>query len=230
MFTWFDITILAIITASSMLGAYGGLIKLTIRLLGFIFSVLFAYYLSLYIAEIITRYFINHIALIITSGVISYIISLILCSFLTHQFLLIISFISGGIIDKSLGLAVGMLRGMIICLFIFLVLIIFFSGSYLQAKTLKDVIQNTNIDKYPKWLKESATTPYLDNLSKNLIKTLPQNSLESIKLPIKSEIVDTTNVLKESQSTEPPNKIEKLPEELRQELDEVLSQELEKDD
>ncbi len=223
MFTWFDITILAIITASSMLGAYGGIIKLTIRLLGFIFSVLFAYYLSLYIAEIITRYFINHIALIITSGVISYIISLILCSFLTHQFLLIISFISGGIIDKSLGLAVGMLRGMIICLFIFLALIIFFSGSYLQAKTLKDVIQNTNIDKYPKWLKESATTPYLDNLSKNLIKTLPQNSLESIKLPIKSEIVDTTNVLKESQSTESPNKIEKLPEDLRQELDEVLS-------
>ncbi len=230
MFTWFDITILAIITASSMLGAYGGLIKLTISLLGFIFSILFAYYLSLYITEIITQYFINHIALILTSGIISYVISLILCSFLTRQFLLMISFISGGIIDKSLGLAVGMLRGTIICLFIFLVLTIFFSGSYLQAKTLKDVIQNTTIDKYPEWLKESATTPYLDNLSKNLIKTLPQNSLESIKLPIKSEIVDTTNVLKKSQSTESPNKMEKLPEDLRQELDEVLSQELEKHD
>ncbi|MDR0296880.1 MAG: CvpA family protein [Rickettsia sp.] len=230
MFTWFDIIILAIITTSSMLGAYGGLVKLTISLLSFIFSILFAYYLSLYVTETITRYFINHIALIITSGVISYIISLILCSFLTHQFLLMISFISGGIIDKSLGLAVGMLRGTIICLFMFLVLTIFFSGSYFQAKTLKDVIQNTTIDKYPKWLKESTTTPYLDNLSKNLIKTLPQNSLESIKLPIKSEIIDATNVLKESQFTESPNKMEKLSEDLRQELDEVLSKKIQNND
>lgn len=223
MFTWFDITILAIITASSMLGAYGGLVKLTISLLGFIFSIIFAYYLSPYVTEIITQYFINNIALVITSGVISYIMSLILCSFLTRKFLLMISVISGGIIDRTLGLVVGMLRGTIICLFIFLVLTIFFSGSYLQAKTLKDVIQNTTIDKYPEWLKESMTTTYLDNLKKNLIKTLPQNSLESIKLPIKSEIVDTTNVLKESQSTESPNKVEELPEVLKQELDEVLS-------
>ncbi|MDN3029993.1 MAG: hypothetical protein QMO91_01280 [Candidatus Tisiphia sp.] len=91
-------------------------------------------------------------------------------------------------------------------------------------------MQNTTIDKYPEWLKESTTTPYLDQLSKNFIKTLPQNSLESIKLPIKSEIIDTTNVLKKSQPNEYPDKVEKLPEELRQELDEVLSQELEKDD
>ncbi|WP_425362607.1 CvpA family protein [Candidatus Tisiphia endosymbiont of Hybos culiciformis] len=230
MFTWFDITILAIITASSMLGAYRGLVKLTISLLGFIFSIIFAYYLSPYITKIITPYFINHIALVISSGIISYIISWILCSFLTNKFLLMISVISGGLIDRVLGLGVGMFRGMIICLFLFLILTIFFSGSYLQAKTLKDVMQNTTIDKYPEWLKESATTPYLDNLSKNFIKTLPQNSLESIKLPIKSENIDTTNVLKESQSKESPNKMKKLSEDLRQELDEVLSQELEKND
>ncbi|WP_375318737.1 CvpA family protein [Candidatus Tisiphia endosymbiont of Oplodontha viridula] len=230
MFTWFDIIILAIITASSMLGVYGGLIKLTINLLCFIFSILFAYYLSPYITEIVTRYFVNHVALVISSGIISYIISWIVCSFLTHKFLLIISVISGGVIDRTLGLAVGMLRGMIICLFLFLILTILFSGSYLQAKTLKDIIQNTTIDKYPEWLKESATTPYLDNLSKNLIRTLPQDSLESIKLPIKSEIIDTTNVLKESQSKESSNKVKKLPEDLRQELNEVLFQELEKND
>ncbi|WP_250311137.1 CvpA family protein [Rickettsia endosymbiont of Oedothorax gibbosus] len=230
MFTWFDITILAIITASSMLGAYRGLAKVTISLLGFIFSIILAYYLSSYINEVISRYFINHIALVISSGSISYIISWSVCSFLTHKFLLMIAFISGGVVDRTLGLGVGVFRGMIICLFLFLVLTIFFSGSYLQAKTLKDVMQNTTIDKYPEWLKESTTTPYLDQLSKNFIKTLPQNSLESIKLPIKSEIIDTTNVLKKSQSNEYLDKVEKLPEELRQELDEVLSQELEKDD
>lgn len=131
MFTWFDIIILAIITTSSMLGAYGGIIKLTISLLGFIVSILFAYYLSPYTISIITRYFNNHITLVVTSGIISYIISLIICSFVTRKFLLMISIISGGVIDRSLGLAAGMFRSMIICLCIFLVLTIFFSDSYL---------------------------------------------------------------------------------------------------
>ncbi|WP_342279009.1 MULTISPECIES: CvpA family protein [unclassified Candidatus Tisiphia] len=230
MFTWFDIIILAIITTSSMLGAYGGIIKLTISLLGFIVSILFAYYLSPYTISIITRYFNNHIALVVTSGIISYIISLIICSFVTRKFLLMISIISGGVIDRSIGLAAGMFRGMIICLCIFLVLTIFFSDSYLQAETLKDVIQNTTIDKYPKWLKESVTTSYLDNLSKNLIRTLPQDSLESIKLPKKSKIIDTTNVLEKSQSQESPNKVKQLPEDLMQELDEVLSKKVENHD
>ncbi|UCM92438.1 CvpA family protein [Candidatus Tisiphia endosymbiont of Melanophora roralis] len=141
-----------------------------------------------------------------------------------------ISIISGGVIDRSIGLAAGMFRGMIICLCIFLVLTIFFSDSYLQAETLKDVIQNTTIDKYPKWLKESVTTSYLDNLSKNLIRTLPQDSLESIKLPKKSKIIDTTNVLEKSQSQESPNKVKQLPEDLMQELDEVLSKKIENHD
>lgn len=91
-------------------------------------------------------------------------------------------------------------------------------------------MQNTTIDKYPKWLKESVTTSYLDNLSKNLIRTLPQDSLESIKLPKKLKIIDTTNVLEKSQSQESPNKVKQLPEDLMQELDEVLSKKVKNHD
>ncbi len=199
MFTWFDIIILMIITTSSMFGVYEGMVKFTISLLGFILSMFFTYCLFSYISGTISQYFINNIVLLITSGIISYIISWIICSFLTCKFLLMISVISGGVIDRSLGLIVGMLRGTIICLCIFLVLKIFFSDIYLQAKTLKDVIHNTTMDKYPQWLKESMITPYLDNLSKDLIEIILQDDLKFIKkLPQKSEIIDSMYMLKRS--------------------------------
>lgn len=224
MFTWFDIIILTIITTSSMLGLYGGIVKLTTNLIGFIASIIISYYLYQYSVEIIGEYITNQVGMRITSGVVSYIISLIICSLLTRKFLSMISVITKGSIDRLFGLIAGLARGIIICLVIFFTLAICFSGSYLQAKNLQDVLQNISFNKYPIWLKDSVTTVYLDDLSNKFIKILPKASLESIKLPRESDITDMTNVLKKPHLyKQSPDKTEKLPEDLRRELDEMLS-------
>ena len=223
MFTWFDIIILTIIAASSIFGLYGGIIKLTIRFLAFIASIIFAYYLYPYSTEIIHPYIKNHIGLIISSGITSYIISLIICTFLSSKSLSALSIVSGGIVDRSLGLAVGAFRGIIICTIIFLTVAILFSGSYLQSKDLKEIINKTTNDKYPKWLKESVTTDYLDDLSKNIIKNIPDDMLELIKLPEKSEIVEITNVLEKSHyEKKSSDKPDELSDDFEQQLKEII--------
>ena len=189
MFTWFDIIILTIITISSIMGGYKGIVKLIISLFGFIASIILTLYLYPYANKIITEYITNQVSVVIISGAGAYITSLIICNVLTSKLLLISSFISGGVIDKFLGLVAGILRGVVICLLIFVILAIFFSGSYLQAKTLEDVAQNTTINKYPEWLKDSESTVYLDNLIQYLIKILPNDTLKSIELPMKTNII-----------------------------------------
>ncbi len=198
MFTWFDIIILAIITASSILGIYGGIIKLIIRLLGFIFSIILTTYLYPYTHELMTNYVRDAIPLAIVSGIISYIISLIICSILTHKLLLVSSAIRGGIIDRLFGLIAGFGRGMAICLILFASAAVIFSGSYLEAKTLKDIVDNTTLDKYPKWLQASTTAPYLDKLSRDCINILPHKDLDLTKLPQKLDNSNVKNVLEKS--------------------------------
>lgn len=182
MFTWFDTVIFSITSISAISGIYHGVIKLIIGLLGFLSSIIATYYLYPYIIKISNNYFDNYLLLTISSVIISYIISLIICSLLTNKFLSAISTIRGGIIDRSLGLAAGVARGLIISICSFIGITVIFSDSYIEAKTLKDVIHNASADKYPEWLKKSSSTAYLNSLSNAIINSFPQKFLESIKL------------------------------------------------
>ncbi|WP_375326796.1 CvpA family protein [Candidatus Tisiphia endosymbiont of Nemotelus uliginosus] len=223
MLTWFDLTILTIITASSLLGLYGGLIKLIIGTLGFICSIIITYFFSPYLTKVITKYLGDSITLEIVSGIISYIISLIICSLVTSKFITIVSVIRGGMIDRTLGLTAGFLRGTIIGLLLFKTVVILFADSSFKTKSLTDILQNATIDKYPNWLQNSATTPYFHTISKNLMDILPLHRLELIKLPYHSKKADSKNVPKKPHF--PKNSTPKnmhIMKELNQVLDEML--------
>ncbi|XVN43318.1 MAG: CvpA family protein [Candidatus Rickettsia vulgarisii] len=183
MFTWFDTLIFTIITTSTMFGAYSGIMRLIIGSLGFIFSIIVTYYLYPHISVMITEHVSNYIMLTIASVIAAYIISLIICNLLTNKFLSMISAITGGIIDRFLGLLAGAVRGVIICLLLFTTIAVIFSDSYLEAKTLEEVVKNTTIDKYPTWLQNSTSTPYLNSLSANLTNNLSPEFLQSVQLP-----------------------------------------------
>ncbi|WP_341764150.1 CvpA family protein [Candidatus Tisiphia endosymbiont of Beris chalybata] len=223
MLTWFDLIILTIITASSLLGLYGGVIKLLIGLLGFISSIIITYFSQPYITKIITKYLVNPIALEVVSGIIAYIISLIICSLITRKFILMVSVIRGGMLDRALGFAAGFFRGAFICLLLFSSLAVLFSNSYLGAKTLQDIAKHTTLDKYPNWLQNSITTPYLHETSKTLLNTFSLNSLQSIKIPNNPKKTDFMNVPKKPHfSNKPSSENTKIIKALNQELDKIL--------
>lgn len=222
MITLFDILIITIITASSISGLHGGLIKLCVNFLSFVSSIILTYFLHPYASEIISEHVNNEAVVTVFSGIVSYIFSLIICAFLSNKFLLLISFMRGGIVDKSLGLIAGCVRGILICVIIFLGKVIFFSGSYLQAQNMYEVIKLTSSDKYPKWLKKSLTLTHLESISKNTIMIIPEDFLKSIKWSTEQKKIDQDPISEKTHSNKIQNEDIEIDRDLKHQLDNIL--------
>jgi membrane protein required for colicin V production len=223
MFSVFDITILTIISISSLLGIYKGLIRLSINLLGLIFSIIIAFYLYPFIWALLSKHLSTEIIITIASGVSSYIISLILTSLLTSKVNILISPISGNILDRFLGLSAGFVRGLVICVILFLIIAILSAGSYLKADNLYEVLNKTKPEQYPEWLKKSLTTKYLDSIIHKIPNIFEEETLKSIKVPKNSNTQNALDVIDNIDLNE-PNKDEcKFDNnDLNKELDEII--------
>lgn len=198
MITFFDITIFAIITLFSFFGLYQGIIGFATRILGFITSIMLGYFLYPYISDLIGKYMDNEVIRIIIAGVISYVIALILCVFIVYKFLAIISFMRNGFIDRFLGLLAGFAVGTTISLVLFFITMIFTSENYFKSKSLKDFVVSSKQSKYGGVLKVSVTTDYLDELSKNIIVIIPNETLKSIEIFENKDLNNFKNSLKKS--------------------------------
>ena len=226
-FTIFDIIILSILTASSLLGVYRGFIKVSVGFIAFILSLVLSYYLYPYAEDFLSKHLENEMILVILSGTISYILSLVVCGFFSSKLIGLLQNIGNGVTDRFLGLVIGFIRGGVICLVLFVVTAIIATKSYLQAHNLKQVLEATHIDNYPCWLKESMSTPYLNSAAKTIIKLLPNNYLEDIALPTPKEDEKASDLLektlkKKRESQQPVSNASEANEELNNELDDAL--------
>jgi membrane protein required for colicin V production len=182
-FTLLDLIILAILALSSILGAYKGAIKLIIGIVTFLLSIIATYLLYPLANNIFIDHIDNKIILTIASAIASYLISVIMFSLLSTKCCALVKPISCGVMDRFIGLLLGFIRGVIFCLILFSLTAIFFSESYIDAKTSDDIIKNTVMDKYPEWLKQSLTTKYLDRISRDLVKLISKDEFQYIELP-----------------------------------------------
>lgn len=181
-FTLFDIIVCAIVTASSITGMYKGLIKVSISFIAFLGSILLTYFLYPFVFDFLTSFFSNKVVLITFSGAIAYLISIIIVGFLSSKFSLIFNNISGGLVDRFLGIFAGGIKGIAICFILFIIIAIFSSESYIKAETADDIAKTTIMDKYPEWLKNSLTVKYFDNAKNKLIAVISEDTMKSIKL------------------------------------------------
>jgi membrane protein required for colicin V production len=225
-FTLFDIITLAIITISSMLGLYSGIIRLSINLIAFVASIAGAYLLYPFAEGFLEKYITNRMVLSVSSGILSYIISLILSSLLSSKICSLVENISGGLIDRLLGFAAGVVRGSIICILSFIIIAILTSKSYIGATNLADILKNIDHDQYPIWLKNSLATEYLDHAASKLIPLIPQETMQSLKIPDEPkpvgamELLDKAHKHKESyEDNSPP-----LDDNLKKEIDKMIEQ------
>jgi uncharacterized membrane protein required for colicin V production len=219
MITFFDITIFAIITIFSFFGLYQGIIGFSTRILGFITSIMLAYFIYPYLSKLIGKYMDNEVIKIITAGVISYVISLILCVFIVYKFLAIISFMRNGFIDRFLGLLAGLAVGIAISVVLFFITMIFTSENYFKSKSLKDFVVSSKQSKYGGVLKVSVTTDYLDELSKNIIIIIPNETLKSIEIFENKDLNNFKNSLKKSSDSNDDEDV--FSQELQDELSDI---------
>ena len=207
----FDIVIFGIIAVSALAGAYSGILRLSIGLVGFFASIFGAYFLYPLALEIVRQYIANKIVADVCSGVLSYIISLIFVHFTIGRLHKITEESSGGLFDRLCGLIAGLLRGVIISILLFLGVAVFTTGSYIEAAKVKDVLA-TKEEKYPLWLKTSSITSYLDKLLMFSIGFVPERFLD---IAVKDKVQE--NIINQDQK-----KDHTTDEELKDEIEEIL--------
>ena len=144
-----------------MLGIYRGLIKPSNSFMAFTLSFLVAYFLYPFSKLTLVRYLDSTVVIMILSSISSYLISLLILGVVTAKPHIMVEDISGGIVDRFLGLVAGFIRGSRIVVIIFVIITIFASNSYLNAESIADIIQHYDSEKYPKWLTKFLTSPYL---------------------------------------------------------------------
>ncbi len=228
-FTLFDLIILTIITICSMAGMLRGLLKLTISMVGFLVSIIVTYLIYPFVQKFLVEFFLlnNEVIIVILTTIIAYISSSIMVHFVTSKILILIGSISGGFIDRLLGLVAGFILGSIISLVLFIIIMIFASGSYIKAETANDIlITQVSEDKHPEWFKRSLTVKYLDNAGKKIIRLVPEDALKSIKLPKETKVNNsmdelTKTVREKKESSEADSHIKN--EDLERELDDLLA-------
>lgn len=181
--TIFDIAMISIIVISTILGTYRGFVNITINLIGFITSIIFAILLYKYIfTDLFVEYIHNEAIKNVAAGTVSYVISLIFCSYI---FTKLMNLVGGnkGVVDKVFGFWLGFIRGILLVLIIFWVIVIFANGKYINAKNADDLFDDFENSKNPMWMQDMYIKKYLDDVTENIIKLLPDGTLKSIILP-----------------------------------------------
>lgn len=175
-FTLFDIIIFASIITSTMLGFYRGAIAITINLIGFFVSIVAAVFLYSYAQEFVGGYIENALINSIVSGVSSYLVSLAVFTFVASKIIFLLTPISRGIFDRITGLLIGIIRGAIFAILLFAAIAIFTSKTYSESQVFEDMVLKLSDEKYEDWLKQSQTTPYLEESLKAFVKYLPKSA------------------------------------------------------
>jgi len=182
----FDIIVLGIGITSTLLGLHKGFIKLTLGLISFLLSLLATFFLFPIMREAAVEHITNELAADIASGIVSYLISMFFCAFLCGQIAKSLEVISGGMVDRLLGLGAGAARGLIICSIIFGIIAIISSEAYVSARTAKDMAAKIDPPKYPKWLTGAISYDVIHNSASILGSLIPSSQLEKIKLPART--------------------------------------------
>ncbi|MES2214904.1 MAG: CvpA family protein [Pseudomonadota bacterium] len=179
----FDIIVFAICISSSLMGLHKGLLRLSLSLMCFILSLLASEVLFSPVKAVVVEHISNIIAVNIISGIVSYLIAMLFFAFINNQLAHFISGISGGMIDRILGLGLGAARGLVICWIIFGAVVTFTSDAHIGSKTAKDVVVKIKPEHYPKWLTNSMSYEFISGSLHSVSGNISDRTLDSISMP-----------------------------------------------
>jgi uncharacterized membrane protein required for colicin V production len=215
--TFLDIIIIIIISASTLLGVIYGLINVSISTIAFFGTIILAFVTFPYVEDVLNIYITNPILISICTGVLSYILSFLLFAIFKSVSYKITNPISGGILDKLLGLVFGVLRGYIISGLFIILLISIASTKSVNREEIKKM-EFTKEDR-PKWLFSSYSFDYFSWSFRLLNSSFPHiydniydsitAQLEIIKNNLKSNSDDSVDDF-ESEKNPKQNNVNEL--------------------
>lgn len=156
MLTAFDVGVGVLVLISAILATARGLTREVLSLATWAGSAAIAIYMWQYHPEIARQYIAEPVVADIATVVVTFIVALIVLHLLTMRIADFVVDSRVGPIDRTLGFAFGVLRGVLIAI----VVTIF--GVWLLGNNL------------PVWARESQSLPYLQNMGSTLISMLPE--------------------------------------------------------
>ena len=182
--THFDIAIIIVVTISAIFGLARGLVKSFISFAGWVISFALAVKFSENFIPLFEKYTVSHDMANIVSAAVLFLVSAIIIAIVNSIIVTIVSVICGGIIDRSLGLFFGFVRGCFLVSFAFYFMIIMWPS--LDVKDRSDVYEDNH--KLPEWSKNSESLLLLARGSSFISQYMPtklekalQQSLEESK-------------------------------------------------
>lgn len=192
-----DIIYVVITCTSLAAGLYSGAVRLIIGFVFFVLSFVFAYLIFVPVSDVLHEYISSHILVNIASIFSSYLICAVLSSIISARLKALVEDISGGMVDRLLGMALGLGRGIIVSLMVFVVVFIVTSKTYENAKTVLDLVQmpEKKFDEapvvIPHWVASSKLNPDMKMAFDEVINIIGKDNLKRIVLPAQKTAKDT---------------------------------------
>ena len=182
-FTFFDIAIFSLISLSTLLGFFRGFFYILVDNIALVLSIAMTILLAPCLEPYLLPYFKNELLTSIISYAVTYITLSLINSFILSKISMAFILFKIPVFDTLFGGFVGLVRGILFALIIFTISAVLSTGSYLKANNLREVFTKVNEDRYPSWLAQSVSAPYLGDMMHFTVGLISPGYLESINVP-----------------------------------------------
>jgi uncharacterized membrane protein required for colicin V production len=151
----FDILMFGIVGFSVIFGLVRGFIKSFISLAGWIIAMTIGMKFYFLLEPVVSKYITLSVVAAVIAGITLFLISAIIIAIINNVFYIAFEALCGGLLDRSLGLLFGFIRGCLLVSFIFYILLMIMPQ--LNVKDKKDGESIYSSTKIPSWAKSSET-------------------------------------------------------------------------
>lgn len=211
----FDYLVLFIVLISVLFGFLKGFVRSVLSLAGWIAAGYIAYTGFPLVKPFLLTHFSNEMAVNVGGPVAVYFVAIILVSLVNYQIISVLGGICGSMIDRSLGFALGFVRGTLIVTVAFIGLTMIAPGLAPDKTHDNYQSQAAETDKAaPEWLKKAQTYGLLKISSAMLVSSIPAdltNKTQQIfgankkSTPSQGMLLEAANVVQQMQMLIPKN-------------------------
>tara|TARA_Y100000590_G_scaffold103009_1_gene117148 strand:- start:559 stop:1119 length:561 start_codon:yes stop_codon:yes gene_type:complete len=159
-----DVVIIVIILISGLLALYRGFLTEALGVAGWIGATIVTLTLFSSAQPFVRKFIPINLAADVITGIALFLLSLVIISLITHSLANIIRGKKASFFDRILGLFFGILRGIVLLAFLYLL-----------------IIQFAPPEEHPDWIKESKTVPIIKKSSELIMLLVPKPFLSTDK-------------------------------------------------
>lgn len=183
----FDLGVLSIIFLSTLIALIRGFIKSSISVIGWIISAYIAMKFYFILVPIVGKYVLLDSFAAVLSAMTLFIISAVIIAIINNVFYLAFSEFCGGLLDRSIGMLLGFVRGCVLVSIIFYVVIMLMP----QLDFSRDGQANyLKIGAAPKWAKSARSIMLLNRGADMIGYFIPHDLKRKLKIVLLKEESD----------------------------------------